>query len=145
MDNKDVIIRFAEGSDAVELHSLNELFNGDGCTNIEYIKEFLENNNQEIICVASDNGKMIGFCCGKVIKSMCYTAKHGEITELFVLKEYRKQGIAKKLVFFIEIEFKKQEVNGMHVLTGNDNTQAQCLYRSCGYEDTDEIMLEKEL
>ena len=145
LEESDILIRFAMCSDAVELQGLNELFNGKGCTSAENIKDFLGNNNQEIISVASDRGKIVGFCCGQVFRSMCYTEKHGEITELYVLEEYRRKGIAKKLVFFIEAEFRKQGINGIHILTGNDNIEAQCFYRSCGYEDTDEVMLEKEI
>jgi len=145
ISKKNILIRFAKSSDAVDLHKLNELFNGEGCTNAECIKKFLESDHQEIICVASDNDKIIGFCCGQVITSMCYIEKHGEITELYILENYRRQGIAKRLINFIESEFKKQGVNGIHVLTGDDNTKALCFYRSCGYTDTDEKMLEKKI
>ena len=141
----DIIIRLAKSSDAAELHILNELFNGEGCNSAENIEKFLKQNNQEIVCVATDGKSLFGFCCGQVLKSMCYSEKHGEITELFVLEEHRRQGIAKKLILFLEREFYRQEVNDIHVLTGNDNIEALGLYKACGYEENDEMMLEKTM
>jgi ribosomal protein S18 acetylase RimI-like enzyme len=137
-------IRLANIYDASELQKLNVLFNGEeGCNEADSIKKFLENNNQEIICVAVDKERLAGFCCGQIFKSMCYKDYHGEITELFILDEYRRQHIAKRLTEFMELAFFERGVKNIRVLTGGDNIVAQYFYRSCQYEETDEIMLEK--
>ena len=132
--------RLAQISDASELKKLNDLFNGEDSATIEIIKKSLEENTQEIVCVAAEvNGqtsKLVGFCCGQIVKSMCYTILYGDITEFFVIEEYLSQDIAKQLIKQIEIEFYKRRVNHLHHLTGTDNAPVQELYRSLGYTDT---------
>ena len=140
-----MIIRIANASDALELQKLNDLFNGEGCNRADDIKNSLENNNLEIVCVAEDKKKLIGFCCGQTFCSMCYKNCQGEITELFILETYRRKGIAKRLTDLMETEFLKKGVENIRVLTGGDNVVAQNFYKSCQYEETNEMMLEKDL
>ena len=135
--------RTAQLSDAPELKKLNDLFNGEGCSTLEEIEESLKQNEQEIVCVAADGDKLVGFCCAQFLKSMCYPYDCAEITELYVMDEYRRQGIGKSLLQFTEAILIKREVKHLHILTGNENAVAQALYRSCGYTDTSEILLEK--
>ena len=137
--------RVAQLSDAPELNKLNDLFNGDGCNTLEAIEESLKENEQEIVCVAADGNKLVGFCCGQFLKSMCYSNNYAEITELYVMDEYRRQGIGRHLLQFTEDILIKREVKHLHILTGNKNIAAQALYRTCGYADTSEILLDKNI
>ena len=75
---------------------------------------------------------------------MCYANKYGEITELFVMDEYRRQGIGKKLLEATENELYKRGVKHLHVLTGDENTPAHTLYSSCGYTKTTEVLFDKD-
>ena len=138
-------IRLAKSSDAPELKNLNDLFNGDGCNTVEAIEESIERNGQEIVCVAADENKIVGFCCGQILKSMCYPYKFAEVTELYVIDEYRRQGIGKRLLKATENELAGQGVKHFHILTGDKNIIAQALYHSCGYGDTSEILLDKNV
>jgi len=138
-------IHLANSSNALELKKLNDLFNGDGNNTIETIEESLKGNGQEIVCVAADGDMLVGFCCGQILKSMCYSYKFAEITELFVMDEHRCQGIGRRLLDVTEKELYKRGVKHLHVLTGNKNKIAQTLYRSCGYGDTSEILLDKNM
>jgi ribosomal protein S18 acetylase RimI-like enzyme len=76
---------------------------------------------------------------------MCYPINYAEITELFVLDEYRQQGIGKRLFQFTEDILIKHEAKHFHILTGTKNIIAQALYHSCGYADTSEILLDKNI
>ena len=138
-------IHLAKISDAPELKKLNDLFNGVGNNTIEAIKESIKRNEQEIVCVATDGDKLVGFCCGQIIKSMCYFYKSAEITELYVMDKYRQQGIGKQLLGITENELNKRGAIHFHILTGNNNMIAQTLYHSCGYGDTSEILLDKNI
>ena len=111
----------------------------------EAIKESLISNEQEIIYVASDGNKLIGFCCGQIMKSMCYPGKYGEITELYVMDEYRRQGIGRQLLEETENELNNRGVNHLHILTGDKNVVAQALYTSNGYFKTSEILFDKNI
>jgi len=94
--------RAASIKDVPELKRLNDLFNGEGCNTLEDIEETLKYNEREIICVAADGNDLVGFCCSQFFRSMCYPINCAEITELFVMDGYRRQGIGKNLLQFTE-------------------------------------------
>jgi len=132
--------------DAPELKRLNDLFNGEGCNtveDVEDIEESLKHNEREIVCVAADGNDLVGFCCGQIFSSMCYPIDCAEITELFVMDGYRRQGIGKNLLQFTEDILIKRGAKHFHILTGDKNTAAQAFYHSRGYADTSEILLDK--
>ena len=135
-------VRLAQVSDAPELKKLNDNFNEGDCNSVEGIENSLKTNDMEIVCVAADGDKLAGFCCGQIQKSMCYSYDYAVITEFFVAEEYRRQGIGRRLLRATESHFNQRGISHFHVSTGDDNTAALALYRSCGYEDTS-IMLEK--
>ena len=139
-----MLIRLANSSDAAELKKLNDAFNGEECNTVELVKESLISNEQEIVYVAADGNKLVGFCCGQILKSMCYPSNYGEITELYVIDEYRRQGIGRQLLKATENELNKRGVNHLHILTGDKNTVAQALYKSNGYVKTSEVLFDKD-
>ena len=138
-----MLIRLANTSDAPALQKLNDLFNGEGCNTIEAIGESLAKNEQEIVCVAAEGDELAGFCCGQVMRSMCYPRKYGEITELYVVEAYRRRGIGGRLLRATEHALNERGVGHLHVLTDSINMAAQTLYGSCGYAITSEILLDK--
>lgn len=140
-----VKFRLALVQDAQSLKYLNDLFNGENCNSIERIRESLDHNTQEIVCVAEDEGVLLGFCCGQVFKSMCYEVNYGEITELFILDDYRRKGVGKGLMAFLEGEFQKQDIRSYQLFTGRDNDIAKRFYQSCGYSEDTEVMFRKRL
>jgi GrpB-like predicted nucleotidyltransferase (UPF0157 family)/GNAT superfamily N-acetyltransferase len=140
---KTVDIRLAVISDAPEFKKLNDLFNGDDSNSVEGIEKSLENNKQEIALVAGKGYTLVGYCCGQIQSSMCYSYDYAVITEFYVMDEYRRQGIGRRLLMAIEVEFNKRNITHFHLSTGDDNVAALALYRSCGYEGTS-IMLEKD-
>lgn len=140
-----VKFRLALVQDAQSLKYLNDLFNGENCNSIERIRESLDHNTQEIVCVAEDEGVLLGFCCGQVFKSMCYEVNYGEITELFILDDYRRKGVGKGLMAFLEGEFQKHDIRSYQLFTGRDNDIAKRFYQSCGYSEDTEVMFRKRL
>ena len=140
-----MIIRLAKPSDAEALYNLNLLFNGEGVSEEDDIRVFLEmEDQQEIVCVAEEEGKLLGFCCGQIYSSFCYKKPSGEITEFFVEESSRGQGVGKKLLAFMDDEFERYGVSSVRVLTGSDNFGAQKIYQGYGYELDDDVMLLKE-
>lgn len=136
-------IRLAQTKDAHELHELNNLYNGRGCTTVETIEAYLSNNSHEIVCVAADGDSLAGFCCGQVSASVCYSKPTGDIKELYVRPAYRRQGIGKQLLVFLESELLKQECRDFNLVVENDNDNAQALYLACGYHSDDEVLFHK--
>jgi len=143
MHTSNIEIRQAHRSDAPGLLKLNDLFNGEGCNSLENIEESLETNTKECVCVATKGDTLVGFCCGQVLKSMCYPVIYAEITELFVIDEFRRQGVGGRLLGFMESWLREKGVQHFHILTFKDNAPAKALYRSCGYAETSEMLLDK--
>lgn len=137
-------IRVANIDDAKDLFELNEIFNGAG-NNIEHIKESLTNNEQEIVFIALIEDKAIGFCCVQLFKSMCYSTNYVEITELFVMEEYRHQGIGMALMRYVEEYYINDNIDCFQLFTGGENYIAQSFYEKNGYYKTSEIMYRKRL
>ena len=135
-------VRVAHLTDAPELKRLNDLFNGENSNSVEAIEKSLAENKQEIVCVAVETdestSKLIGFCCGQIVRSMCYSILYGDITEFFVPEDYRHHDVKKQLIKSIESEFSKHGVRHLHHIIGTDNLASQALYRSLGYVNSSE-------
>ena len=138
-------IRLAKPSDASELVKINDLFCGEGSNTADKIEESLINNDSEIVCVASEGSNLVGYCCGDISRSMSCPNKCGTVTHLYVLEGYRRQGIGRKLIESVENEFRKRGLIHLHISTGAENIAAQTLYHSCGYKDTSEFVMDKDL
>lgn len=137
-------IRPATGRDAKLLWELNEEFNGEGCNTVSNMEKFLEENREEIVCLAELEGRGAGFCCARVMRSVCYADAYAKITELYVRPEYRRKGIGRGLLTFAEELCRKRAgVEEFQLLTGADNLPAQAFYRSMGYEREEEMLFVK--
>ena len=139
-----ITIRLAKREDAADIKHLNDLFNGKDSNTLPRITESLQDNDRELVYVAVVAGATVGFCCAIIIKSLCYSAAYAEITELFVTKQYRRQGIGEQLLKTMEKTLIEAGVIHIHIHTAADNKQAQGLYQHCGYRVTDELLLDKD-
>lgn len=93
------MIRLASVGDAGELERLNAEFNGKGKTTEESIRASLLTNRREIVIVADGNGgRLAGFVCVQLKKSLCYEDFMPEITEVYVRPEYRGRGVAREML-----------------------------------------------
>ena len=101
-------IRFAQPQDAEALYQLNTLFNGHNCNSAKQIHAFLSAPHEEIILLAQEKLSSIGFCCAQLCRSFCYNAPTGIISELYVLPEYHRQGIATALLTAAEAELARR-------------------------------------
>lgn len=138
-------IRLANKNDVASLFEMNERFNGAGSTSKELLADSIENNSQEAVFIAIVDDAAAGFCCAQVFKSMCYRSYYAEITELFVIEEYRKQGVATALMAFAEDYFKDKNVQGYQLFTGKQNEMAQAFYEKNGYSKSEEQMYRKRM
>ena len=138
-------IRFAQPQDAEALYQLNTLFNGHNCNSAKQIHAFLSAPHEEIILLAQEKLSSIGFCCAQLCRSFCYNAPTGIISELYVLPEYHRQGIATALLTAAEAELARQGVCELQLCTGLENFPAQHLYASCDYSLSRECVYQKQL
>ena len=132
----DITVRKAQLQDIPAILEMNAELNGPGVNAThESMADSLENNKNEIVFVALHDGKAVGFACGLMYLSICYSnGMQGELTELYVSSEYRRNGVATKLVEHMERVFAKNNVHEITLKTGIKNEQAHRFYESCGYK-----------
>ena len=121
----DITIRKAQTRDIPDILRLNRELNDVNCGTPESMKESLEKNKNELVFVAIYNDKAVGFICGQLYSSICYTSMQCEITELVVSQNYRRKGVAGKLIRHLEQAFSKNNVHEIIVVTGVRNQAAQ--------------------
>lgn len=139
------MVRIATVRDAEQLSVLNDEFNGKGETTIDQIRNSLLNNQQEVVIVDDENDVLVGFVCVQLKKSFCYDEYMPEITEVYVNPEYRKKGIASKMITFAEVYCsEKYPLHKYELLTGKKNIIAQSVYGKLGYIDDGEVHLSKQ-
>jgi len=128
-------IRLAQVSDASKLKDLNDVFNDDDDTTLTELEASLRENNQEIVVCAEIGTMIVGVCCVQIVRTMCFNWQYANITEVFVREEYRNQGIGTSLMNFAEQELSKMGIKKTFLLVGEQNTKAQKLYLSLGFDD----------
>ena len=94
-------------------------------------KSFIDacETKENVYIVCKDNGKVLGYC------GMWTVLGEGNITNMAVAKEYRRQGIAKLLMS--EMERISIEENGVDVFfleVRKSNENAKKLYEKMGYK-----------
>lgn len=99
-------------------------------------------SKEDYLFFAEDKGKIIGFIHGEIEKNT--SGKKADIESIHVIKEYRKNGIASKLINnFIRIA-KSKKCNYLTLKVNKKNTNAIKLYNKFGFEITNYVM-RKEL
>ena len=102
----------------------------------EYLRLDLTKPNRAIFIAEEDN-KVTGIILCKFFKPL-RIVKHnikGHISNLYILKEYRKKGVAKKLVKEAIEWLKKQNVPHISLEIHTENLPAQSLYHNFGFKN----------
>ena len=103
---------------------------------LESIRQISQNKEGEVI-VAVVSGKIVGF-----IQALHYSWNRlSQVHGLMVLKEYHRQGIARKLMEYVEDTAKKRGNRGIHLNTPVDNTRGRAFYTALQFSEK-YIMLE---
>lgn len=139
----NITYRIANSGDAKELKRLNDAFNGKDYNTLEGIREALTREDAETVFVAEAEGRLLGFCCGQLLKSICYSVFYAEITELYVEEALQRQGIGKGLIHYAEEWYRIRNIHDFQLFTGGENLNAQKFYKKQGYRRSDEIMYRK--
>lgn len=139
----DVRVKLATTDDLENLFALNVLFENE--TTKERMLASIQENDQQVTCIAFIGDVAVGYCTGFIVKSLCYSEDRADVEALFVREEYRKRGIASMLMNQFEKEIVRRGVNHFHLTIHRKNAAALRLYRSLGYGDTGELLLDKSI
>lgn len=142
--NSKVKILIATIKDARDIAHLNLLFNEATDLPEDIAARMSDPNCVETVILAKIADKTVGFALVRVVPTVLYADPHAELTELYVMEEYRQRGIANDLIAFAEQVALQKGARSILVQTGDDNTPALSLYRKLGYEEYD-LTLKKKL
>ena len=85
-------------------------------------------NYEYIVALDGSNGNVVGYAGMQVVLD------EAEITNIAVDEQYRKRGIAGKLLESLEILCDRRDVKYLHLEVRESNTAARSLYTKCGFE-----------
>lgn len=102
-------------------------------------KIFLNNLNNEhflYYVIELDNGTIIGYMSCHIQWLLHHCGKVAEIQELFILDEYRNEGIGSKLIAVLELELIERACVSLEVTAQNKRTATHHFYVKCGLMPT---------
>lgn len=137
-------ISIAGAEDVPAIAKLNLLFNEATDPAEDIAARMGDPNCVETVILAKVADKAVGFALVRVVPTVLYADPHAELTELYVLEEYRQRGIASGLIAFAEQIAVQKGAQSILVQTGDDNLSALALYKKLGYEEYD-LSLKKKL
>ena len=144
-------IRKAKIEEAEEILKLyKSLIGYEGCLwdeyypNIEIVNNDIKN---ETLYVALIDDEIVGTAQSGIdeeLFNMEFFTKEKknprDLSRVAVKKEYQKQGIARKIIAYIEDELRKDGVDYMYLTVGKTNIKAYNLYKTIGYETKGEMV-----
>lgn len=137
---KNIVISLASTEDAPSITKLNLLFNEVDESPAAIATRMNDPACVETVILAKMDDEAVGFALVRVVPSVLYSTPHAELTELYVMDEYRQRGIASGLIAFAEQIAVQKGARSILVQTGDDNLSALALYKKIGYEEYDLVL-----
>ena len=142
--NENRTISVATAEDALAISRLNLLFNEVDESAAAIAARMNDPACVETVILAKVADEAVGFALVRVVSSVLYATPHAELTELYVLEEFRQRGIASDLIAFAEQVAVQKGACSILVQTGDDNLPALALYKRLWYEEYD-LVLKKRI
>ncbi|WP_413379579.1 GNAT family N-acetyltransferase [Alkalihalobacillus sp. 1P02AB] len=99
------------------------------------IKLTQEDSSHAFIFVAEKNETFVGAAFLNVAISIDKGGHYIWLNDLFVHKEHRNQGIAKKILLKVIYWAEQKKIKGIELETGINNEATKALYNSLGFHD----------
>ena len=130
-----VLLRDVHEGDAEALSQLVTDFTGLTNTPAQIHQRLARSQGIEHPILAELAGKVVGFASLRLLNYLGEDAPYAEISELYVLEHYRRQGIARALMIELEVRARAAGASSVAVLTAADNDTAVALYRAMGFQE----------
>ena len=128
-----IMIRPAVAADASAILQLNAAFEDVRAT-VTHIAGHIENHAQfETPFVATMDERIVGLACLRLLPCLCDPLPYAELTELVVDPDYRRKGVGRSLVKYIERKARAQGAVRLTLMTAWQNTGAHAFYQALGY------------
>lgn len=109
------------------------------------LREFLANLNLGRIWIFSEGAAPAGYIVLTLGYSFEYHGRDAFVDELYVEPQYRRRGIARQALQFVEEQAREIGIRAIHLEVDHGNDPATELYRGSGYEDHDRYLMTKRL
>ena len=130
-----VLVRDVREGDAEALAYLLTDFNRLTTTPAQVHLRLARSQGIEHPILAELDGNVVGFASLRLVNYLGDDAPYAEISELFVLEHYRRQGIARALIAELEVRAHAAGASSLAVLTAADNDTAVALYQAMGFQE----------
>ncbi len=111
----------------------------------EVLRKFLASPDLGRAWVFLDGETPIGYIVLTFGYSFEYYGRDSFIDELYIEPQYRRQGIGKRAMQFVEESARELGVNAIHLEVDQGNEPAAELYRRAGYDDHARFLMTKWL
>ena len=92
--------------------------------------------NNQIIFIAQDEEKIVGYLAGTICKEVSYiTESFAELDNMYINEEYRRFGIGTLLINEFKKYCKKKNIQNIKVTASAKNNKAINFYMKNGFED----------
>ncbi len=111
----------------------------------QVLRKFLMTADLGQVWIFFDGKIPVGYIVLTLGFSFEYHGRDAFIDELYVQPEYRRQGIGKRAMRFVEERARELGVNALHLEVDQGNEPAAELYRRTGYENHARFLMTKWL
>ena len=129
-----MVLRDAGEGDAEALAQLITQFTNLATTAAQIRQRLARSRDIEHPILAEIDGNVAGFASLRLLNYLGEDAPYAEISELFVLERYRRQGIARALMAELEVRACAAGASSLTVLTAAENDPAITLYGAMGFQ-----------
>jgi ribosomal protein S18 acetylase RimI-like enzyme len=111
----------------------------------EVLRKFLASPDQGQAWVLFDLETPVGYIVLTFGYSFEFHGRDSFIDELYIEPQYRRQGIGRRAMQFVEERARELGVNAIHLEVDQGNDAAAELYRRAGYDDHSRFLMTKWL
>lgn len=111
----------------------------------EALRKFLANPDLGQAWVCYEDETPVGYIVLTFGYSFEYHGRDSFIDELYIEPQYRRKGIGRRAMQFVEERARERGVNAIHLEVDRGNDPAAQLYRRTGYADQSRFLMTKRL
>ncbi len=111
----------------------------------EVLRKFLASLDLGRAWIFCDGETPVGYIVLTFGYSFEYHGRDSFIDELYIEPQYRRQGIGKRAMQFVEERARELGVNAIHLEVDQGNHSAEELYRRAGFDDHSRFLMTKWL
>lgn len=115
----------------------------DECAIRKALVKILSDESLGRVWLIQSEGEAIGYIVLTFGYSLEYLGRDAFIDEIYIRENYRRQGIGKKTIQFIERVCPTLGIKAVHLEVERKNIAAQSFYRQMGFKDQERYLMTK--